>query len=96
MRLPSATRAPVKGLGANEAAGAFLSRTLYDYRQSHGERRVEKAFDRNNFDIFHMQDLPFEQQILVMRRYETIAGIAGSAFHTMLFCDDSKRGHLYQ
>ena len=81
---------PVQDLVEDDAAGAYLSRTRYDYRQSHGERRVEKAFERNGFDIFHMEDLPFEQQILAMRRYNTIAGIAGSAFHTMLFCGDSK------
>jgi capsular polysaccharide biosynthesis protein len=80
----------VSDLVSQDATGAYLSRTRYGYRQSHGEQRMEKAFARNDFDVFHMEELPFEQQILVMRRYGTVAGIAGSAFHTMLFCDDAK------
>ena len=80
----------VSGLVTDDAAGAYLSRTRYQYRQSHGEQRMENAFDRNGFDIFHMEELSMAQQILVMRRYKTIAGIAGSAFHTMLFSDDAK------
>ena len=80
----------VEDIVREDAAGAYLSRTRYALRQSRGEQRVERAFERNGFDIFYMEDLPFEQQILVMRRYQTIAGIAGSAFHTMLFGDDSR------
>ena len=78
------------GLVPNDAAGAYLSRTRYKRRQSQGEQRMENAFARNGFDIFHMEELSMTQQIQVMRRYKTIAGIAGSAFHTMLFCDEAK------
>lgn len=81
---------PVAGPTGDDAAGAYLSRTRYKYRGSLGEPRVEKAFARNGFDIFHMEELPLEQQILVMRRYQTIAGIAGSAFHTMLCAAQTK------
>ena len=68
-------------------SGLYLSRTRFANRSSAGELLVEKKFADAGFHIAHTQELPLEEQILLVRRHTRIAGIAGSAFHNILFSD---------
>ena len=72
------------------AAGLYLSRTHFLKRRSFGERRLERAFLDEGYQIVHMEEHPLEQQILAIRNNIAIAGIAGSAFHNILFSDQPK------
>ena len=67
--------------------GLYLSRTRFANRSSLGEPLVEKYFADSGFYIAHTQELPLEKQILLVRRHRKIAGIAGSAFHNILFSE---------
>jgi capsular polysaccharide biosynthesis protein len=68
-------------------AGLYLSRTRFTNRSSVGEPLVEKKFSDAGFYIAHTQELPLQAQILLVRRHTKIAGIAGSAFHNILFSE---------
>ena len=76
---------------AVDAVGVYLSRTQLDYRRSLGEEELETAFSRNGFAVVHPEALPLEEQIVLCRKHVTVAGIQGSALHTMLFSDSPKQ-----
>ena len=76
---------------ARDAAGLYVSRTHFLKRRSFGERRLERAFLDEGYQIVHMEEHPLEQQILAVRNTMTIAGVAGSAFHSILFSDARKQ-----
>ena len=71
--------------------GLYLSRTRFMNRSSLGEPMVEKKFSDSGFHVVHTQELPLETQILLVRRHTKIAGIAGSAFHNILFSEGGLR-----
>jgi hypothetical protein len=68
-------------------AGLYLSRTRFTNRSSLGETLIEKKISDSGFYIAHTQELPLEAQILLVRRHRKIAGVAGSAFHNILFSE---------
>ena len=70
--------------------GLYLSRLNYQFRRSLGEEHLEDSFRKGGYDIVSMEALSLEHQIMTMRRYSTVAGIAGSAFHLMLFSERPK------
>ena len=72
-------------------AGLYLSRTRFPTRRSFGEKRLQKIFVDAGFAVAHLEEMPLEQQIQLVRRYKTIAGVGGSAFHNILFDETSKK-----
>ena len=71
--------------------GVYFSRTNFANRSSIGEPLVETKFSDAGFHIAHTQELPLEAQILLVRRHTKFAGIAGSAFHNILFSEGGLR-----
>jgi capsular polysaccharide biosynthesis protein len=79
-----------KLLVMTDAPGLYLSRTHYGFRRSYAEEKIEDRFRKEGFTIVSMETLPLEHQILIMRRHKSVVVIIGSAFHTMLFSNESK------
>ncbi|PRH88569.1 hypothetical protein C5L14_04855 [Labrys okinawensis] len=56
-----------------------------------GESELEAALHTLGFDIVHPQELSFREQVSIFRRYKSVCGFIGSAFHTSVFAQNSSR-----
>ena len=55
-------------------------------RSCHNLSEVEELFRKNGFAVVYPEDLAFVDQVEMFRQAEVIAGFAGSAMFTSLFC----------
>ena len=69
----------------------YLSRTDIQNGAIVGEHLVEQALEQQGFCILHPERLSLDRQIAVVAAAPIVAGIQGSALHTMLFAPEPKR-----
>lgn len=67
------------------------SKVLRNKRKILNEIEIERHLSRRGFTIYHMQDISFEEQVLLMHNAKVVIGFAGSAMHSLVFCNDSVR-----
>lgn len=77
-------------------APIYVSRTKLGSGVLIGESLIEQSFAKEGFRIVHPQLLGFDDQIRVMLEAPVVAGVAGSAMHTMLFATEPKRAFYLQ
>ena len=63
----------------------FLSRSRMRDRRLTNETEVEAMFSARGFEIVHPERLPVVEQILLVMEAEMVAGLGGSAMHTLAF-----------
>lgn len=68
-------------------AKVFISRSRFSKGNVAGESYLDKVFRDNGFYIFHPQNHDIFYQLSVLRNARVIAGISGSAFHTVMLLD---------
>lgn len=56
-----------------------------------GEEVLEEVFNKNGFHSVAMEKLSLREQIAVIKGAKVLAGINGTAFHNILFAEDSKQ-----
>jgi capsular polysaccharide biosynthesis protein len=67
----------------------YLSRTKVNKlrgraRWTEGETELEGMLKKDNWSIYHFQDLPLREQIGVLEGAELVVGCIGSAFHNLM------------
>ncbi|MDO6548898.1 glycosyltransferase 61 family protein [Pseudoalteromonas carrageenovora] len=65
----------------------FISRSRFSKGNVAGESYLDKVFSDNGFYILHPQNHDIFYQLSVLRNARVIAGISGSAFHTVMLLD---------
>jgi hypothetical protein len=67
----------------------YLSRKKLtsDKRIIIGEQYIEDYLSSAGVDILYPETFSLKEQIITLRKYETIIGYVGSAFHNLFFCE---------
>lgn len=73
------------------AGRLFLSRKPHQHRKLVNLARIEAIAQEIGYRIVHMEDLPFEEQVALVRSAEAIAGPEGSAMTLALFAREGTR-----
>ncbi|HLL61577.1 MAG TPA: glycosyltransferase 61 family protein [Propionibacteriaceae bacterium] len=60
-------------------------------RRCHNEADVERRFVATGFEVVFPEHLPFATQVAMFQNAEVVAGYAGSALFTLMFCAQPKR-----
>ena len=63
----------------------YMSRSAMNDNRTFGEEKIEKIFEKNGFQIIHPEQIPFEEQIALVKSCKELAGTAGSALHLAFF-----------
>ncbi|MCL1892061.1 MAG: glycosyltransferase family 61 protein [Alphaproteobacteria bacterium] len=66
----------------------YLSRTKFYKNPVIGEKRIERIFAQNGYEIIYPETLPLRQQIALVKGATHIAGVQGTALHLSLFARD--------
>jgi len=74
----------------NGVKKVYLTRTKLSHRRVIGEDTVEKMFSNAGFKIVSPEKLSLIEQIKLIVEAEEIAGIVGSALHTLVFAQKKK------
>jgi capsular polysaccharide biosynthesis protein len=80
-------RAPEK----DRPAKIFISRRSNYKRACHNLPEVEEFFVRHGFTVIYPEDYDVAEQAMIFDRAELIAGFAGSAMFSLIFCAEPKR-----
>ncbi len=72
-------------------AKIFISRRSNYKRACHNLPEVEEFFVRHGFTVLYPEDYDVAEQAMIFDRAELIAGFAGSAMFSLVFCAEPKR-----
>lgn len=77
----------------NTTQPLYLSRSKLEKgrRKAYGERELEEALSSCGVKVVHLQDIPFQEQIRLLTRHDTIIGFEGSQLHNILFTAGEKK-----
>jgi capsular polysaccharide biosynthesis protein len=78
-------RIAAKASPADHPRRIFCSRRR-SRRSCHNLAEVEELFRQHGFTVVYPEDLAFVDQVEMFRQAEVVAGFAGSAMFTSLFC----------
>ncbi len=76
---------------APPAERLFISRRAGRRRHCHQTEEVEAFFADEGFAIVYPEDLPFPEQVALLRSAEIVAGFAGSGLFTTMFSEVRRR-----
>jgi hypothetical protein len=95
--LPFRRIAETLGVGPGSSASdrIYLSRGNLTRRRCIGEPAIEAHFAARGYRIVHLEEFGLADQIRLVGGAHRVAGIVGSALHTLLFSDVSERSVIY-
>jgi capsular polysaccharide biosynthesis protein/SAM-dependent methyltransferase len=78
-------RDALAGFRAQDGERIYLSRSAQSVRKLTNEGAVEDLFKSFGFSIVHTEELPIEEQILIVSNAQLVAGPAGAAMFNLAF-----------
>jgi len=79
------TRINTEAIISKKACYLSRARLSKDRRKTINESQIEKLMIGNGVDVIHPQELPFQDQLKMINRYQIAIGCIGAAFHSILF-----------
>lgn len=73
----------------------YLSRTLLDRGRTVGEELLQDAFRKDGYEIIHPERMTPQQQVSLFSSATHIAGIQGSAFHNVVYCQPGTKTIMF-
>ncbi|WP_190273149.1 glycosyltransferase family 61 protein [Methylorubrum extorquens] len=73
----------------------YLSRTLLDRGRTVGEELLQDAFLKDGYEIIHPERMTPQQQVNLFSSATHIAGIQGSAFHNVVYCQPGTKTVMF-
>lgn len=84
-------KAESRGTEREWPAKVFISRRSNYKRACHNLPEVEEFFIRHGFTVVYPEDYDVAEQAMIFDRAELLAGFAGSAMFSLIFCAEPKR-----
>ena len=73
----------------------YFSRTKLTLNNLFGEEIFEEIFKNNGYEIIYPETLNIKEQISIIKGAEIIAGVNGSALHTLVYAKESTKAIIF-